>query len=71
MLLRGSCRFARGKIGIVSKFQLLLILIKCIFNDLVETGIIPEDWKSANVTAFTRNEACKNLETTDPLVLLL
>ena len=23
-----------------------------IFNNLVETGIIPEDWKSANVTAI-------------------
>ena len=26
--LRGSCRFARGKIGIIWKFQLLLILIE-------------------------------------------
>ena len=42
-----------------------------IFNNSVETVIIPEDWKSANVTAFTRKETGKNLETTNPLVLLL
>ena len=40
-----------------------------IFNNSVETGIIPENWKSANVTAIRKKrEACKNLETTDPLV---
>ena len=26
--------------------------LKHIFNNLVETGIIPEDWKSGNVTAI-------------------
>ena len=39
-----------------------------IFNNSVETGIIPEDWKSANVTAIHKKEAVINLETTDPLV---
>ena len=38
------------------------------FNNSLETGIIPEDWKSANVTAVTREEADKNLKTTDQLV---
>ena len=38
-----------------------------IFNNSVETGIIPEDWKTANVTAIPKMEAGKNLETTDPL----
>ena len=43
-----------------------------IFNNSVETIIIPEDWKSANVTAIhKKNEAGKNLENIDPLVLLL
>ena len=39
-----------------------------IFNNSVETGIIPEDWKSAKLTAIHKKEAFKNLETTDPLV---
>ena len=43
-----------------------------IFNNSAETGIIPEDWKSANLTAiYKKNEAGKNLETTDPLAWLL
>ena len=40
-----------------------------IFNNSVETEIIPEDCKSANVQ-FTRKEAGKNLETTYRLDLL-
>ena len=39
-----------------------------IFNNSVETGIIPRDWKLANVTAIHKKKAGKNLETTDPLV---
>ena len=42
-----------------------------IFNNSVETGIIPADWKSANVTAIYKKGTDKNLETTDPLLLLL
>ena len=42
-----------------------------IFNNLVETGIIPEVWKSQTRLYFTRMEADKNLETIDPLVFLL
>ena len=38
-----------------------------IFNNSVETGIIPEDWKLANGPQFTRKEAGKKVETTDPL----
>ena len=36
-----------------------------IFNNSVETGIIPEDWKSANVTAIHKKGNRQNLETTD------
>ena len=39
-----------------------------IFNNSVETGIIPEDGKSANVTTIHKKKACNNLESTDPLV---
>ena len=28
-----------------------------IFNNSVETGITPEDWQSANVTAFHKKES--------------
>ena len=39
--------------------------LKHICNNSVETGIIPEDWKSTNVTAIHKKG--KNLETTDHL----
>ena len=39
-----------------------------IFNNSVETGIIPEDGNQQTLLQFTKNEAGKNLETTDPLV---
>lgn len=38
------------------------------FNDSVETGIIAEDWKLANVTSITRNRVDTNLKITDSIV---
>ena len=39
------------------------------FNKSAEKGIIPADWKSANVTAIhKRNETDRNLETTVQIV---
>ena len=42
-----------------------------IFNNSVETGIIPKTGNQQTRLQFTRKEAGKNLETADPLVLLL
>ena len=41
-----------------------------IFNNSVDTGIIPEDWKSANVIAIHKRESMQEHETTDSFVLL-
>ena len=40
LILRGSCRFAGGKIGIVWKFQLLLILIEDIVRSIKKQGFM-------------------------------
>ena len=42
-----------------------------IFNKSAATGIIPEDWKFANVTSIHKKVTDRNLETTDQLVSLL
>ena len=39
-----------------------------IFNNSVDTGIIPEDWKSSNATEIHKKGSRQEPETTDPLV---
>ena len=42
-----------------------------IFNNSVETGIIPADWKAANVTAIHKKRSRQEPENTRPIFLLL